>query len=278
VTAAAATAGAGWRATRVPAAARGTRHPISDRWSDRAATSCRPADVDGAHRLPAILVGGKQIFATHHVEGRLGLTMVLRDGSNGAPYLAYVNRSQIDMLKGFFGAFVPGVLEDRVELQAPLIVRGLRARLGERQSVRRAPRSVRERAPWNPLMGEASNTLSRWRGHDRPGRQLPNGTSHSCRRSRVHCDWPTGIRAGTARLSTCEIIVSAVAFIGSHRPLRRCGAPRNSQAIGNPPGEPAAGACVPCNHWRRHRSRTRKDPVTSRGLYASDADSSETEV
>jgi hypothetical protein len=81
------------------------------------------------HRLPAIFVAGKQIFATHYLEGGLGLTMVLRDATNGTPYLAYINRSQVDMLRGFFGAFVRGVLEDRVEQQAPLIVRGLRARL-----------------------------------------------------------------------------------------------------------------------------------------------------
>jgi hypothetical protein len=81
------------------------------------------------HRLPAVLVAGKQIFATHYVDGGLGLTMVLRDSTNGTPYLAYINRSQIDMLRGFFGGFIRGVLEDRVERQAPLIVRGLRARL-----------------------------------------------------------------------------------------------------------------------------------------------------
>jgi len=81
------------------------------------------------HRLPAILVAGKQIFATHYLEGGLGLTMVLRDATHGTPYLAYINRSQVDMLRGFFGAFVRGVLEDRVEQQAPLILRGLRARL-----------------------------------------------------------------------------------------------------------------------------------------------------
>jgi hypothetical protein len=81
------------------------------------------------HRLPAILVAGKQIFATHYFEGGLGLTMVLRDTAHGTPYLAYINRSQADMLREFFGAFVRGVFEDRVERQAPLIVRGLRARL-----------------------------------------------------------------------------------------------------------------------------------------------------
>jgi hypothetical protein len=84
---------------------------------------------DSDHRLPAVLVAGKQIFATHYVEGGLGLTMVVRDAINGAPYLAYVNRSQVDLLRGFFGGVVRGVLEDRVERQAPPIMRGLRARL-----------------------------------------------------------------------------------------------------------------------------------------------------
>lgn len=81
------------------------------------------------HRLPTIVVAGKQIFATHYLEGGLGLTMVLRDGINGTPYLVYVNRSQVDLLRGFFGAFVRSVLEDRLEKHGPAIVRGLRARL-----------------------------------------------------------------------------------------------------------------------------------------------------
>jgi hypothetical protein len=84
---------------------------------------------DADRRLPAILVVGKQIFATHYLEASLGLTMVLREATTGTTYLAYVNRSQVDLLRGFFGVFVRGALEDRVERQAPLIVRGLRARL-----------------------------------------------------------------------------------------------------------------------------------------------------
>jgi hypothetical protein len=81
------------------------------------------------HRLPAILIAGKQIFASHYVEGGLGLTMIVRDAANGTPYLAYVNRSQVDLLRGFFGGLVRGVLEDRLERQAPQIIGGLRARL-----------------------------------------------------------------------------------------------------------------------------------------------------
>lgn len=80
------------------------------------------------HR-PAILVTGKQIFATHYIEGALGLTMVLRDAANGAPYLVYLNRTQVDLLRGFFGGLARGMLEGRLKRQAPQIVRGLRARL-----------------------------------------------------------------------------------------------------------------------------------------------------
>lgn len=79
--------------------------------------------------MPAVLVTGKQIFATHYVDGSLGLTMVLRGGPNGVSYLAYLNRSKLDLLGGFFGVFVRGVVERRVEREAPEIVRALRVRL-----------------------------------------------------------------------------------------------------------------------------------------------------
>ena len=80
-------------------------------------------------RVPPVIVVGKQIFATHYVEGSLGLTMVVRDAGSGTPYLLYVNRSQVDLLRGFFGALVRGMVEERVERQAPQIIQGLRGRL-----------------------------------------------------------------------------------------------------------------------------------------------------
>lgn len=78
---------------------------------------------------PRVLVTGKQIFATHYMNGSLGLTTVLRDAENDAHYLVYLNRSQIDLLKGFFGPFRRTVLEGRVTRDTPQIVRGLRTRL-----------------------------------------------------------------------------------------------------------------------------------------------------
>ncbi len=115
-------------------------------------------------RLPAILVIGKQIFATHYLDGGLGLTMILRDATTGTPYLAYVNRSQVDILRRFFGGLVRGVLEGRVERQAPLILRGLRARLES----------------GDPPEG------GHYFGNAHAVRVVPDGTSRCCRPSTMY--------------------------------------------------------------------------------------------
>jgi len=80
-------------------------------------------------RLPAVLVAGKQIYATHYVEGGLGLTMIVSDGSTDTSYLVYVNRSQVGFLRGWFGRLVQNMLEGRLQREAPLVVGALRARL-----------------------------------------------------------------------------------------------------------------------------------------------------
>lgn len=80
-------------------------------------------------QLTTVLVAGKQIFATHYIEGGLGLTMIVRDARTGTAYLAYVNRSQVDFLRGWFGGFMRGILDDRIEREAPQVIRDLRTRL-----------------------------------------------------------------------------------------------------------------------------------------------------
>ena len=84
---------------------------------------------EASRRLPAVLVAGKQMFATHYLEGGLGLTMVLQDPAGERTYLAYLNRSQIDFLRGFFGKLAREIVEGRLERHAPSIIRGLRQRL-----------------------------------------------------------------------------------------------------------------------------------------------------
>jgi hypothetical protein len=78
---------------------------------------------------PAVIVAGVQFFASHYVDAALGLTMVLTDPERDAAYLVYVNRSRVDVVRGFFGGIARLVLERRLERQAPSIVRGLRERL-----------------------------------------------------------------------------------------------------------------------------------------------------
>ena len=79
--------------------------------------------------LPAVVIAAKQILATHYSEGALGLTMVMPDPANGTSYLVYLNRSQLDLLRSPFAGMFRGALEDRLERNAPEVVRGLRARL-----------------------------------------------------------------------------------------------------------------------------------------------------
>lgn len=78
---------------------------------------------------PEVLVAGKQIFATHYMDGSLGLTALLRDTSTNRRYLAYLNRSELDVLGGFWGGLVRLVLERRLKSEAPGLLRQLNERL-----------------------------------------------------------------------------------------------------------------------------------------------------
>lgn len=79
--------------------------------------------------LPDALVAGKQVFATHYMNGSLNLTAVLR-GRPGSPnYLAYLNRSDVDVLGGFFGGLVRLLVEHRLKTEASEVLQGLGRRL-----------------------------------------------------------------------------------------------------------------------------------------------------
>jgi len=80
-------------------------------------------------RMPDALVSGKEIFATHYVNASLGLTTIIRGGDGSHNYLAYLNRSEIDVLGGMFGGLVRSVLERRLRIEAVDVLQGLRRRL-----------------------------------------------------------------------------------------------------------------------------------------------------
>jgi hypothetical protein len=79
--------------------------------------------------LPDVLVAGRQVFATHYQNGSLSLTLLLR-GCPGPPhYLAYVSRSEVDVIRGLFGWLARRLIQGRVEDGAVEILEGLRDRL-----------------------------------------------------------------------------------------------------------------------------------------------------
>lgn len=83
----------------------------------------------GDDALPEVIVAGTQIFTTHYMNGSLSLTMIVR-GSGGSPnYVVYLNRSQVDVVGGFFGGLVRRIIERRVKGEAVDVLQGLRRRL-----------------------------------------------------------------------------------------------------------------------------------------------------
>ena len=88
-------------------------------------TILRPSGPD----MPDALVAGRQVFATHYHEGSLSLTLLLR-GCPGPPhYLVYVNRTEVDIIRGLLGWLTRSVIQGRVEDGAGSILEGLRTRL-----------------------------------------------------------------------------------------------------------------------------------------------------
>jgi hypothetical protein len=82
---------------------------------------------DGIER-PDVLVAAKQIYASHYMTGSLALTALV--GREGAPrYLAYLNRSRLDLFGGVFGGVVRRIVLGRLRSEAGAIVDGLRRRL-----------------------------------------------------------------------------------------------------------------------------------------------------
>lgn len=78
---------------------------------------------------PAVLVAGKQIFATHYFTGAISVTALLRGAPGGHNYLAYLNRSEVDVIGGMFGGVARILIQRRVRGEAAELLEGLRKRL-----------------------------------------------------------------------------------------------------------------------------------------------------
>jgi uncharacterized protein with PIN domain len=69
------------------------------------------------------------VFATHYIDASLSVTAIVGDRSTAQRYMAYLNRSDVDVLGGFWGGMVRRVLERRLRSEAPAILQTLRRRL-----------------------------------------------------------------------------------------------------------------------------------------------------
>jgi hypothetical protein len=79
--------------------------------------------------VPSVVVAGKQVYANHYMTGSLGLTMLLGGEEGGPVYLAYLNRSRVDVLGGLFGGLVRRIMEGRLRSEAGEAVGALRRRI-----------------------------------------------------------------------------------------------------------------------------------------------------
>jgi hypothetical protein len=82
---------------------------------------------DGVN-VPEALVASKQIYASHYMNGSLAVTALVGSGTSPR-YLAYLNRSRLDLFSGLFGGMVRRIVVGRLRSEAGEVVDGLRRRL-----------------------------------------------------------------------------------------------------------------------------------------------------
>ena len=82
-----------------------------------------------AASVPDVLVAGKEIFSTHYINASLGVTALMRGEPGGSNYLVYVNRTEVDVLRGALGGIIRWFLQRRLKAEAGGVLDGLRQRL-----------------------------------------------------------------------------------------------------------------------------------------------------
>jgi hypothetical protein len=76
-----------------------------------------------------VLVLAKEVFATHYRTSSLGMTAIVHDVRIDQRYLAYLNRSHVDVLKGLFGGLKRKLIEGRLASDTAAFMRLARRRL-----------------------------------------------------------------------------------------------------------------------------------------------------
>ena len=79
----------------------------------------------------AFAIGSKQIYGTHYFDASLGLTVLVPDPSPGPPatYVAYLNRSRVDVIGGMFGGVARKIIASKARTTVADQLGRLRTRL-----------------------------------------------------------------------------------------------------------------------------------------------------
>jgi hypothetical protein len=83
----------------------------------------RPAPAPG---LPAVLVTGKQVYASRYMNGELTMTMLFGGEAGSPAYLVHVNRSELDELGGSFSGIKRSLIVGRIKHEAVAALAALR--------------------------------------------------------------------------------------------------------------------------------------------------------
>jgi hypothetical protein len=79
-------------------------------------------------RAPQAMTVSTQLFASHYINGAVGLTAIVCDRVASC-YLTYLNRTHSDMLGGLFGGLKRALIEERLESDTPAVLRIIKQRL-----------------------------------------------------------------------------------------------------------------------------------------------------
>jgi len=82
--------------------------------------------------VPALVIAGTQVFASHYLRGGLSLTSVVAGSAGAANHLIYLNRLRVDTLGGITGGLKRAIVERRIRLSTRELVTGFRRRLEAR--------------------------------------------------------------------------------------------------------------------------------------------------
>jgi hypothetical protein len=84
------------------------------------------------------VIVSRDIFSTHYIDASLSVTALISDGPGEPRYLAYMNRTEVDLLHGAFSGMLRHAMQRRVKANATGILEDYRQRLesGEPQQQR----------------------------------------------------------------------------------------------------------------------------------------------